>query len=106
MSRVRGIADRHEVVGGGTSRHAGQCEFASESDPAVPKILLKVRPGLGPGYSCAECGSCAAGWQVPHYAESVGRRRTRRAARAPGAPNNRSTPGRNGSDCSPVEGPC
>ena len=24
------------------------------------------------GYDWVECGSCAAGWQVPHYAESVG----------------------------------
>jgi len=25
-----------------------------------------------PGYDWVECGSCGAGWQVPHYAESVG----------------------------------
>ena len=30
-----------------TSRHLGQCEFVSETDPAVLKVLLKVKPGLG-----------------------------------------------------------
>ncbi|HET7272381.1 MAG TPA: hypothetical protein VFI90_15015 [Rubrobacter sp.] len=30
---------------------------------------LKVKPGMGEGYDWVEC---AAGWQVPHYAESVG----------------------------------
>ena len=47
-----------------------KCEFAS--DPTVLRILLKVKPGVGPGYSWVECGACAAGWQVAHYAESVG----------------------------------
>jgi hypothetical protein len=28
----------------------GECEFASETDPAVLKVILKVKPGLGPGY--------------------------------------------------------
>jgi hypothetical protein len=34
--------------------------------------MLKVKPGLGAGYEWVECGACDAGWQVPHYAESVG----------------------------------
>ena len=55
-----------------TSRHLGQCEYISETDPAVLKFLLKVKPGLGEGYDWVECGCCEAGWQVPHYAESVG----------------------------------
>jgi hypothetical protein len=56
-----------------TARHFGQCEYVSETDPPpVIKVLLKVKPGLGEGYDWVECGSCAAGWQVPHYAESVG----------------------------------
>jgi hypothetical protein len=55
-----------------TMKHLPQCEFASETDPAVLKVLLKVKPGMGPGYDWVECGSCAAGWQVPHYAESIG----------------------------------
>jgi hypothetical protein len=54
-----------------TSRHLGQCEYISETDPVVPKILLKVRPGLGEGYDWVECGACGAGWQVPYF-ESVG----------------------------------
>jgi hypothetical protein len=34
--------------------------------------LLKFRPGMRGTYSWVECGSCAVGWQVPYYAESVG----------------------------------
>jgi hypothetical protein len=55
-----------------TSRHFGQCEYVSETDPTVLKVLLKVKPGLGEGYDWVECGGCGAGWQVPYYAESVG----------------------------------
>jgi hypothetical protein len=55
-----------------STRHAPQCEFASETDPAVLKVLMKVKDGAGGGYWWVECGSCACGWQVPHYAESVG----------------------------------
>jgi hypothetical protein len=33
---------------------------------------LKVRHGAGGGYWWVECGTCECGWQVPHYAESVG----------------------------------
>ena len=55
-----------------TSQHAGECEFACETDPSVLRVLLKVKPGMGGNYSWVECGSCGTGWQVPHYAESVG----------------------------------
>ena len=55
-----------------TARHLGQCEYVSETDPAVLKVLLKVKPGLGEGYDWVECGDCGAAWQVAHYAESVG----------------------------------
>jgi hypothetical protein len=55
-----------------TSHHAGQCEFAGVTDPAVLKVLLKVREGAGGGYWWVECGSCEIAWQVPYYAESVG----------------------------------
>ena len=34
------------------------------------KILLKITDKGD--YDWVECGSCEAGWQVPHYAESVG----------------------------------
>ena len=50
-----------------TSRHAGECEFAAETDPAMLKVLLKVRDGAGRDYWWVECGACACGWQVPHY---------------------------------------
>jgi hypothetical protein len=49
-----------------------QCEYVSETDPAVLKVLLKVKPGLGEGYDWVECGACDTGWPVPHYAESIG----------------------------------
>jgi hypothetical protein len=51
----------------------GQCEFASETDPAMIRLILKVRDGMGEGYWWVECGACDFVWQVPHYApESVG----------------------------------
>jgi hypothetical protein len=56
-----------------TGRHLGQCEFASEADAAMLRVLLKVTDKGS--YSWVECGACDAGWQVPHYvdsAESVG----------------------------------
>jgi hypothetical protein len=69
------IADRRvrlDPLDPKTSRHAGECEFASETDPSVLRVLLKVKPGMGGNYSWVECGSCAMGWQVSYYAESVG----------------------------------
>jgi hypothetical protein len=56
-----------------TAGHAPQCEFASETNPATLKVLLKVRER--DGYWWVECGSCECGWQVPFFAESVGARR-------------------------------
>ena len=53
-----------------TARHFGQCEYVSETDPAVIKVLLKVTDKGD--YDWVECGGCGSGWQVPHYAESVG----------------------------------
>jgi hypothetical protein len=49
----------------------GHCEFASETDPTVLKVLLKVKDGAGGSYRWVECGACDCGWQVPYYAESV-----------------------------------
>ena len=40
-----------------TSRH-GECEFASETDAAVLRVILKVRDGAGGSYYWVECGSC------------------------------------------------
>jgi hypothetical protein len=56
-----------------TGHHAPQCEFASETNSATLKVLLKARER--DGYWWVECGSCEAGWQVPFFAESVGVRR-------------------------------
>jgi hypothetical protein len=55
-----------------TFRHAGQCEHRYASDPALLRAILKVRDGAGGDYWWVECGTCECGWQVPHYAESVG----------------------------------
>jgi hypothetical protein len=44
-----------------TSRHSGPCEYVSETDPAVLKVLLKVKPGMGEGYDWVEFGGCGAG---------------------------------------------
>jgi hypothetical protein len=54
-----------------TARHLPQCEYRDEVSPAVLKILLTVKPGLGPGYDWVTCAGCEGSWQVPHYAESV-----------------------------------
>jgi hypothetical protein len=73
--------DYYEPVGGRTrldpldpktSRHAAQCEFAFATDPAVLRVLLKVKDGMGGDYWWVECGACGTAWQVPYYAESVG----------------------------------
>jgi hypothetical protein len=68
------VADRirSDPLDAKTSRHAGQCEFASETDAAVLRVILKVRDGMAPGYWWVRCHSCDSAWQVPHYAESVG----------------------------------
>ena len=50
----------------------GPVRARDTSDPALLEALLKVRDGAGGGYYWVECGACDAGWQVPHYAESVG----------------------------------
>jgi hypothetical protein len=43
------------------------------ADPAVLRLVLKVKDGAGGDYWSVECGACDTGWQVPHYAaESVG----------------------------------
>ncbi len=52
-----------------TAHHLPQCEFASTTDPAVLRVLLKVQDREG--YWWVQCGGCDAGWQVPHFAESV-----------------------------------
>jgi hypothetical protein len=53
-----------------TSRHGGPCEFKDETDPAILRVLLKVKPGMEEGYSWVECGGCGFGWPVPDFAEA------------------------------------
>jgi hypothetical protein len=55
-----------------TSRHAPQCEFASATDAAVVRVLLKIRDGAGGDYWWVTCNACDIGWQVPFYAKRVG----------------------------------
>ena len=50
-----------------TFRHAGQCEHRDTKDPALLRVILKVRDGAGGGYWWVECATCEHGWQVPHY---------------------------------------
>jgi hypothetical protein len=55
-----------------TASHLPQCEYRHEVSPAVLKILLTVKPGLGPGYDWVTCAGCEGCWQVQHYTESLG----------------------------------
>jgi hypothetical protein len=50
-----------------TARHLPQCEYVSETNPAVLKILLTVKPGTG-DYWWVTCAGCEGSWQVPFYA--------------------------------------
>jgi hypothetical protein len=36
-------------------------KLGAESDPAMLRVLLKVKPGLGEGYDWVTCGACDAG---------------------------------------------
>jgi hypothetical protein len=73
LPRAPNPAGRLDPVDPRTTRHLPQCEFASETNPATLKVLLKVRER--DGYWWVDCGSCEAGWQVPFYAASIGARR-------------------------------
>jgi hypothetical protein len=54
--------DRQDVQG-----PLPQCEFATTTDPAILRALLKLT--LKDGYTWVECGGCQAGWQVADCAE-------------------------------------
>jgi len=49
-----------------------KCEFVSETDPPVLTIPPEGQARPGAGLLLVECGACAAGWQVAHYARAVG----------------------------------
>jgi hypothetical protein len=54
-----------------TASHLGQCEYVSENNPDVMKVLLRITEK--DGYWWVECAGCESGWQVPFYAhERVG----------------------------------
>ena len=57
-----------------TGRHFGQCEHRDTTDPALLRVLLKVRDVAfdGGDYWYVTCGACEAEWQVPHYAAASG----------------------------------
>jgi hypothetical protein len=52
-----------------SGRHAGQCEFASETDPDRLRVVLKVNDCAGDDYWWVTCGVCDCAWMVPHYGE-------------------------------------
>ena len=65
-----GHGRRNDPYDSATARHLEQCEFVGETDAAMLRVLLKVTDKGD--YDWVECGGCEAGWQVAHYAESVG----------------------------------
>lgn len=54
-----------------TFRHAGQCEQRDITDPALIRMMLRVKEGAGGTHWFVECGVCGNGWQVLHYLEPV-----------------------------------
>jgi hypothetical protein len=54
-------------------RPSGESHFWSQSIDSlaedVLKVLLKVKPEMGEGYSWVTCGACEHEWAVPDYAE-------------------------------------
>jgi hypothetical protein len=60
---------RQDPLDPSTARHAGRCEFKDTTDRDVLKVLLKVKAGMGEGYSWVTCGACEHEWAVADYAE-------------------------------------
>jgi hypothetical protein len=54
----------------GNARGPGK-PFASETDAAVLRVILRVRDGAGEDYRWVEGGEGDTPWQVLYYAESV-----------------------------------
>jgi hypothetical protein len=59
-----------------SSARAGEASELARSNILVDDVLRVLRLALRvqdrEGYWWVECSGCDAGWQVPHYAESVG----------------------------------
>jgi hypothetical protein len=51
-----------------TSRHLRQCEYRDTTDPALLRVILRVRDGAGGDSLWVECSACDCARQVPHYA--------------------------------------
>ena len=49
-----------------------QCVRRDTTDPALLRVILKVRDVADGDSSVVECGSCETLWQVPHYAAESG----------------------------------
>jgi hypothetical protein len=56
-----GVTTTEVVYDPASAGHLGRCEYISETDPAVLKVLPKVKPGMGEGYDWLTCGACGAG---------------------------------------------
>ena len=70
---LRNPARRLDPFDPTTSRHFGQCEHRDTTDPALLRVILKVRDHPEWGYWYVVCGACGSEWQVPYNAaESVG----------------------------------
>jgi hypothetical protein len=65
-----GRVRRNDPYDPATACHLGQCPYIGETDAGMLRVLLKITDKGD--YDWVECGSCEAGWQVPHYAESIG----------------------------------
>jgi hypothetical protein len=63
---------RQDPLDPATARHFPACEYATEADPSVLRVLLKVPEGKGPGYSWVTCGACDHSWPVPDFVEEAG----------------------------------
>jgi hypothetical protein len=51
------------------ARHLGRCEYIGETAAGMLRVLLTMTDKGDDDW--VECGACGAGWQVPHYGESV-----------------------------------
>ncbi len=54
----------------GTMRHLPQCEFKDVIDPAILRVLLRIKPGLSPGISGSSVALVRPAGQVPDFAEA------------------------------------
>jgi hypothetical protein len=59
--------DRLDPYDPSTFRHAGQCEHRDTTDPALLRVILRVRDGVDGGYWWVQCATCDHGWQVPYH---------------------------------------